>query len=73
MKKEFPLVMQLLGMGLYVTLSLILPTAIGFYLDSRGPYSFPVCTLGGLGLGTLVMVFGVYKIQGRVIMDKTAS
>ena len=73
MKKKFPLVMQLLGMGLSVALCLVLPTAIGFYLDSRGPYSFPVCTLSGLGLGTLVMVFGVYKIQGRVVMDKTVS
>jgi len=72
-KKQWPLAMQLMGGGAFVALSLILPTAIGFFLDSRGPYSFPVCTLSGLGLGTLVMVFGVYKIQGRVMMDKTTS
>ena len=69
MKKEIPLMMQLLGMGLYVTLSMILPTAIGFYLDSRGPYSLPVCTLSGLGLGTLVMIIGLYKLARYDVQD----
>ncbi|MCX5858815.1 MAG: hypothetical protein NT056_02785 [Proteobacteria bacterium] len=69
MKKEIPLVMQLLGIGLYVALSLILPTVIGFYLDSRGPYSFPVWTLSGLGLGTLVMVIGLYKLARYDFQD----
>ncbi|MCX5866304.1 MAG: hypothetical protein NT009_02310 [Proteobacteria bacterium] len=70
-KKEWPLAMQLMGVGAYVALSLILPATIGFCLDSRGPHSFPVYTLGGLGLGTVVMIFGVYQVQGRFMTDKT--
>ncbi|MDD5222488.1 MAG: AtpZ/AtpI family protein [bacterium] len=61
-KKEWPLAMQLLGVGFYVAFSIVLPTTIGFYLDSRGAHSIPVYTLGGLVLGTVVMIFGVYKM-----------
>ena len=70
-KKEWPLALQLISVGVCVTASLIVPTAMGFFLDSRSAQGFPFYTLGGLALGTVVMIFGVYRVQGRFITDKT--
>jgi hypothetical protein len=53
---------QLLIVGFYVPLSLLIPTAIGFWLDRRAGHGFPSGTLIGLGIGTLIMVYGVYRM-----------
>jgi hypothetical protein len=60
--KNWPAALQLLTVGFYVPLSLLIPTGIGFWLDRRGSHEFPVYTLIGLGIGTVIMVYGVYRM-----------
>ena len=60
--KKWPAAMQLLIVGFYVSFSLLIPTGIGFWLDKRASHAFPLFTLIGLGIGTLVMVCGVYRM-----------
>ena len=54
--------LQLLTVGFYVPLSLLIPTGFGFWLDRKASHEFPLYTLIGLGVGTLVMVYGVYRM-----------
>jgi hypothetical protein len=60
--KNWPTALQLLTVGFYVPLSLLIPTGIGFWLDRRASHEFPSCTLIGLGIGTVIMVYGVYRM-----------
>jgi len=60
--KNWSAALQLLTVGFYVPLSLLIPTGIGFWLDRRGSHEFPVYTLIGLGIGTVIMVYGVYRM-----------
>jgi len=53
----------LLTIGWYVALSLIIPVAIGYWLDSPAMFNKqPLFTLIGLGVGTLVAFFGLIKM-----------
>jgi hypothetical protein len=54
--------LQLLTVGFYVPLSLLIPTAFGFWLDRKVSHEFPLYTLIGLGVGTVIMVYGVYRM-----------
>ncbi len=58
--KNWPAAMQLLVVGFYVAFSLIIPTGIGLWLDKRASHEFPLFTLIGLGVGTIIMIYGVY-------------
>jgi len=60
--KRWPAAMQLLIVGFYVSYSLLIPTGIGFWFDKRASHEFPLFTLIGLGVGTLIMVYGVYRM-----------
>ncbi len=60
--KNWSAALQLLTVGFYVPLSLLIPTGIGFWIDRRGSHEFPVYTLIGLGIGTVIMVYGVYRM-----------
>jgi hypothetical protein len=60
--KNWPAALQLLTVGFYVALSLLLPTGVGLWVDLKTSYKFPLYTLTGLGVGTLVMVYGVYRM-----------
>jgi multisubunit Na+/H+ antiporter MnhC subunit len=51
-----------LVVGFYVPLSLLIPTGIGLWLDRRASHEFPLFTLIGLGIGTVIMVYGVYQM-----------
>lgn len=53
---------QLLVVGFYVAFSLLIPTGIGFWFDRRTSYEFPLFTLIGLGIGTVIMIYGVYRM-----------
>jgi zinc transporter ZupT len=59
--RNWPAATQLLIVGLYVAASLVIPTAIGWWLGGKfgHPVLFPLI---GLGIGTVVMVYGVYRI-----------
>ena len=60
--KHWSSALQLLIVGFYVPLSLLIPTGIGLWLDKKVFYEFPLCTLIGLGIGTVIMVYGVYQM-----------
>jgi len=60
--KNWPAAVQLLTVGFYVAFSLLIPIGIGFWFDKRVSHEFPLFTLIGLGVGTLVMVYGVYRM-----------
>jgi zinc transporter ZupT len=60
--KNWSAALQLLVVGFYVPLSLLIPTGIGFWLDRRAAHEFPLFTLIGLGVGTVIMVYGVYQM-----------
>ena len=60
--KNWSAALQLLIVGFYVPLSLLIPTGIGLWLDSKVFHKFPLCTFIGLGIGTVVMVYGVYQM-----------
>lgn len=53
----------LLTVGWYVALSLIVPVGIGYWLDQPGMFNKrPLFTFIGLGLGTIVAFFGLFKM-----------
>jgi hypothetical protein len=60
--KNWSAALQLLTVGFYVPLSLLIPTGIGFWLDRKASHEFPLCALIGLGVGTVIMVYGVYRM-----------
>lgn len=51
----------LFTVGWYVSLSVTVPTAIGFWLDRPDKFdSRPLFTLIGLGIGTVIAFYGLY-------------
>jgi Putative F0F1-ATPase subunit Ca2+/Mg2+ transporter len=72
--KNWSAALQLLVVGFYVPLSLLIPTGIGLWLDRKVFDEFPLCTLIGLGIGTVIMVYGVYQMVRPFLKeDKTAG
>ena len=59
-------VFTIVGVGWYVALSLLIPFGIGLWLDKRKFNSFPLLTLIGLGIGTIIMFYGVYRIVRQI-------
>jgi hypothetical protein len=60
--KNWSAALHVLIVGFYVPLSLLIPTGIGLLLDRRANNEFPLFALVGLGLGTVIMVYGVYRM-----------
>jgi hypothetical protein len=60
--KNWSAALHLLIVGFYVPLSLLIPTGIGLWLDRKVFHEFPLYTLIGLGIGTIIMVYGVYQM-----------
>jgi drug/metabolite transporter (DMT)-like permease len=54
----------LLTVGWYVALSLIIPIGIGFLLDRRFDRS-PLFTFIGLGIGTVIAFYGLFRMLRR--------
>ena len=49
--------------GWYVALSIVIPTGIGFWLDSPGRFdSRPLYTLIGFGIGSIIAFYGLYRM-----------
>jgi F0F1-type ATP synthase assembly protein I len=56
----------LLTVGWYVALSLIIPVAIGYWLDRPEMFNKrPLFTFIGLGVGTVVAFFGLFRMLFR--------
>lgn len=60
--KRWAIALQLITVGWYIALSLLIPFGIGLWLDKKKFDSFPLLSLIGLGLGTIIMVYGVYRM-----------
>jgi F0F1-type ATP synthase assembly protein I len=56
----------LLTVGWYVALSLIIPVGIGYWLDRPEMFDkHPLFTFIGLGVGTVVAFFGLFRMLFR--------
>jgi F0F1-type ATP synthase assembly protein I len=56
----------LITIGWYVALSLIIPVGIGYWLDSPKMFNKrPLFTLIGLGVGTVIAFFGLFRMLIR--------
>lgn len=64
---------QIYLFGLYVVASLLIPTGIGFWFDVRAAHAFPLLGLVGLALGTVITVYGVYRMVWPHIRNTGAS
>ena len=63
----------LFNVGWYVALSLIVPTAIGLWLDAPERLnSRPLCTLIGFVLGTMTAGYGLYRMLRQFINEQKA-
>jgi hypothetical protein len=65
--------LQLLIVGFYVPLSLLMPTGIGFWLDRRAGHELPSYALMGLAIGTVIMVYGVYRMVKPFLEEAKAD
>jgi hypothetical protein len=71
--KNWSAALQLLIVGFYVPLSLLIPTGIGLWLDRKVFHEFPLCTIIGLGIGTVIMVYGVYQMVRPFLKEATRT
>jgi F0F1-type ATP synthase assembly protein I len=56
----------LITVGWYVALSLIIPVGIGYWLDSPRMFNKrPLFTFIGLGVGTIIAFFGLFRMLIR--------
>ncbi len=60
--RDWSAALQLMIVGFYVPLSMLIPTGLGFWLDRKASHGFPLYTIIGLGVGTVIMVYGVYRM-----------
>ena len=53
----------LFNVGWYVSLSIVLPTGIGYWLDLPEKFDTrPMFTLIGFGVGTVIAFYGLYRM-----------
>ena len=71
--KNWPAALQLLIVGFYVPLSLLIPTGMGLWCDKKVFHTFPLCTLIGLSIGTVIMVYGVYQMVRPFVKEAKAK
>ena len=63
----------LLTVGWYVSLSLMIPVGIGYWLDRPEMFNkAPLFTLIGLGVGTFIAFFGLIRILLRYQAEQEA-
>ena len=67
--KQWPAAIQLLVVGVYVALSLVIPVLIGCFLLGPKFGHTVLFTLIGLGIGTIVMIYGVYRMVKPFLAD----
>lgn len=61
----------LFQVGWFVALSIVLPTALGLWLDAPEQWnSRPLCTLIGFFLGTSVAVYGLYRMFKQFLAEQ---
>jgi membrane protein implicated in regulation of membrane protease activity len=61
----------LFTVGWYVVLSLIIPTLIGFWLDSPERFNtHPLFTLIGFALGSVLAFYGLYRMMRKFYREQ---
>jgi hypothetical protein len=61
----------LFNVGWYIAFSIVLPTALGLWLDAPDRFnSRPLCTLIGLVLGTVVAIYGLYRMFKQFLAEQ---
>ena len=55
----------LLTVGWYMVASLLVPTLLGLFLIDPKLHKFPLFTLIGLGIGTVIAFYGLYRMLRR--------
>jgi F0F1-type ATP synthase assembly protein I len=61
----------LITVGWYVALSLIIPVGIGYWLDSPKMFNKrPLFTFIGLGVGTVIAFFGLFRMLIRFYAEQ---
>ena len=69
--KNRSVIFTIIGVGWYVAASLLIQFGIGLWLDRCRLNTFPLLSLIGLGLGTIIMFYGVYKMVRQIqLTDK---
>ncbi|MCX6004762.1 MAG: AtpZ/AtpI family protein [Chloroflexi bacterium] len=64
----------LFNVGWYVSFSIILPTALGLWLDAPERWnSRPLCTLIGLILGTVIAIYGLYRMFKQFLAEQKTN
>jgi uncharacterized membrane protein YdjX (TVP38/TMEM64 family) len=62
----------LFTVGFYVVLSLVIPTLIGFWLDSPERFNtHPLFTLVGFVLGSVIAFYGLYRMLRQFYREQT--
>ncbi len=64
--RKWPVLMPLLTVGFYVAFSLLIPTILGWWIGSKVHHEV-LLPLIGLGIGTLIMIYGVYRMLLRFL------
>ena len=61
----------LFNIGWYISLSLVIPTGIGYWFDQPARLdSQPLFTLIGFGLGTIIAFYGFYRMLRRFLDEQ---
>jgi hypothetical protein len=61
----------LVAVGWYVALSLVIPTLIGYWLDSPGRFNtHPLFTLIGFVLGGVIAFYGLYRMMRQFYREQ---
>lgn len=61
----------LFNVGWFVALSIVVPTLIGLWLDAPERLnSRPLCTLIGFALGSMVAIYGLYRMLRQFIDEQ---
>lgn len=71
-KKNLTVVLQLMGIGWYIGISIIGGLFSGLWIDKMIS-SLPVFTILGVILGTVLAFYGVYKMLLPLLMDIGAA
>ena len=66
--RKWPVLMPLLTVGFYVALSLLIPTILGWWIGKLVHHEV-LLPLIGLGIGSVIMVYGVYRMLLRFLQE----
>jgi F0F1-type ATP synthase assembly protein I len=63
----------LFTIGWYMVASLLVPTLLGYFLLDPKFHKFPLFTLIGLGIGTVIAFYGLYRMLRQYKAEQNES